>query len=181
MKKIRDFREQKGWTQTDLADKTGLSLRTIQRVESGQSYPKGHTLKVLSKFVGENLSQSSNSEIKDEHIEELKLINLTALVVILIPFGNIIFPYLRWRKRRKEQIINQIGKYILNFQIIWTLVLSLLLLISPFIQHSLQLPFSLIIVILILSYCFNIWMIFKFSKWISNRDLERLKVTFQLL
>jgi transcriptional regulator with XRE-family HTH domain len=183
VKKIKDFREQNGWTQTDLADKTGLSLRTIQRVESGHTIPKGHTLKMLSDLFGVKPSEfkSEDTQITYRHIEHLKLINLSALAVILIPFGNILFPFMVWRRNKEDRIINRAGRYILNFQIIWTLVLSLLLLISPFIQLSLQLPFSLIIVILILSYCFNVLMIFKFSKWISNRDLERLKVTLQLL
>ncbi|WP_375578193.1 helix-turn-helix domain-containing protein [Marivirga tractuosa] len=183
MQRIKDFREQNGLTQTDLADKTGLSLRTIQRIESGQTIPKGHTLQVLSEFIGLSHAdfKSNPSQVSDEQIDHIKLINLSALAVIVIPFGNIIFPFILWRKYHKDQIINEAGKSILNFQIIWTLVLSLLLIISPFIQNSIQLSFSLIIVILILGYCFNILMIFKFSRWISNGILNRLKVTYQLL
>lgn len=183
MQRIKDFREQKGLTQSDLADKTGLSLRTIQRIEAGHTIPKGHTLQVLSEFIGVNPTELSNnpSQITDEQIDQIKLINLSALVVILIPFGNIISPFILWRKHHKDQIINEAGKSILNFQIIWTLALSLLLTISPFIQNSLQLPFSLIIVILVLGYGFNVLIIFKFSRWISNGMLDRLKVAYQLL
>lgn len=183
MHRIKEFREQKGLTQSDLADKTGLSLRTIQRIESGQTIPKGHTLQVLSEFIGLSHTdfKSNSSQITDEQIDQIELINLSALVVIVIPFGNIIFPFILWRKHHKDQIINVAGKSILNFQIIWTLLLSLLLIISPFIQNFLQLPFSSMIVVLILGYCFNILMIFKFSRWISNGMLDRLKVAYQLL
>ncbi|WMN11311.1 helix-turn-helix domain-containing protein [Marivirga salinae] len=183
MQRIKDFREQKGLTQSDLADKTGLSLRTIQRIESGQTIPKGHTLKVLSDVIGFSRIdfKSHSSQVTNEQNDQIRLINLSALALIVIPFGNIIFPFILWRKHHKDQIVNNAGKSILNFQIIWTLVLSLLLIISPFIQNSLQLSFSLIIVVLILGYCFNTLMIFKFSRWIRNGMLDRLKITYQLL
>jgi len=183
VQKIKEFREQKGYTQSDLADQTGLSLRTIQRIESGETIPKGHTLQVLAEIVGINPSEFINddSEVTAEHIERLKLINLSALTVILIPFGNIGFPLMIWKRAKGDRIINQASKYIINFQITWSLVLSFLLVVSPFVQKFFQLPFSLIIVILVLAYCFNVGMIFKFSRLISKGDLEHLKVTYQLL
>ena len=51
-------REQKGFTQKTLAEATGLSLRTIQRLEAGNSEPKGHTLTVLAKAL-------ATSEVKN--------------------------------------------------------------------------------------------------------------------
>jgi transcriptional regulator with XRE-family HTH domain len=181
--RIKEFRNQKGWTQSELADRAGLSLRTIQRIESGQSLPQGHTLQVLSELIGVNPAEfkSKESEIRSEHLERLKLINLSALAVIVIPFGNILLPFMLWKRSREDRVINQVAKYILNFQIIWSLLLSLLLILSPFIQNSLQLAFSLIVVVLVLSYCFNVWIIFKFSRWINKGDFERMKLTFQLL
>ena len=41
--KIQELRKQKGMTQEDLADKTGLSVRTIQRIESGEVDPRSYT------------------------------------------------------------------------------------------------------------------------------------------
>ncbi|SMG37793.1 protein of unknown function [Marivirga sericea] len=183
MNRIKEFRNEKGWTQSELADKAGLSLRTIQRIESGESIPQGHTLQVLSNLIGVKPSEFINNEteLSPEQIERLKLINLSALAVIVIPFGNIIFPSILWNRNRENRAINQTVKYIINFQIIWSLILSLLLILSPFIQDLFQLAFSLIIVVLILSYSFNIWIIFKFSRWIAKGDLFRLRLTFQLL
>ena len=183
MNKLKEFRNHKGWTQSELADRAGLSLRTVQRIESGQSLPQGHTLQVLSELTGIEPAEfnSIDSKIKTEQIERLKLINLSALAVIIIPFANIIFPFILWRRSSEDTVINQTAKCIINFQIIWSLLLSFLLIISPFIQHSLQLSFSLLIVVLILSYCFNVWIIFKFSRWITKGSLERLRITFQLL
>lgn len=42
--RIRTLRTQKGWTQQELAEATGVDLRTIQRMESGRSI-SSHTLK----------------------------------------------------------------------------------------------------------------------------------------
>ena len=41
-------RKSKGLTQSELAEKSGLSKRTIQRLESGLVTPRGYTLKALS-------------------------------------------------------------------------------------------------------------------------------------
>jgi transcriptional regulator with XRE-family HTH domain len=48
--KVKILREQKNLTQTELAEKSGLSLRTIQRIESGQSL-KGFTLKAIAQTL----------------------------------------------------------------------------------------------------------------------------------
>jgi transcriptional regulator with XRE-family HTH domain len=47
--KIQQLREQNNLTQSELAEQTGLSLRTIQRIEAG-NIPKGSTLQVLAVF-----------------------------------------------------------------------------------------------------------------------------------
>lgn len=45
---VKDLRKRKGLSQDDLAKESGLSLRTIQRVENGESEPTGETLKRIS-------------------------------------------------------------------------------------------------------------------------------------
>lgn len=41
------MREEQNLTQTELAEKSGVSLRTVQRIEAG-NIPKGFTLKALA-------------------------------------------------------------------------------------------------------------------------------------
>jgi transcriptional regulator with XRE-family HTH domain len=48
MSKLKQIREQQNLTQEELAEKSGISVRTIQRIESGTE-PKGHTLKHFPK------------------------------------------------------------------------------------------------------------------------------------
>ncbi|NQY05646.1 MAG: helix-turn-helix transcriptional regulator, partial [Flavobacteriaceae bacterium] len=47
MNKLVALRTQRNLTQEELAEKSGISSRTIQRIEAG-TVPKGHTLKTLA-------------------------------------------------------------------------------------------------------------------------------------
>lgn len=46
--RIKELREAKGLSQEELSEKTGVSLRTIQRIESGESVPRGSTLRQIT-------------------------------------------------------------------------------------------------------------------------------------
>ena len=50
-KRIKELRINKGLTQTDLSDKSGISLRTIQRIENNEVSPSIYSLKKLVKFL----------------------------------------------------------------------------------------------------------------------------------
>lgn len=52
--KIQLLREENRLTQKELAEKAGLSLRTIQRIEAGNT-PKGFTLKALAESLNTTL------------------------------------------------------------------------------------------------------------------------------
>ena len=47
-KGVKELRKRKGLSQEDLAKNSGLSLRTIQRVENGETEPSGETLRRIS-------------------------------------------------------------------------------------------------------------------------------------
>ena len=47
MSELKKIREEQHLTQEELAEKSGLSVRTIQRIEAGTE-PKGYTLKTLA-------------------------------------------------------------------------------------------------------------------------------------
>lgn len=48
---IKEVRRQKGLTQVDLSDLTGISVRTIQRIEKDMVEPSIYSLKVLSEVL----------------------------------------------------------------------------------------------------------------------------------
>ena len=45
--RILAIRKSKGFSQELLAEQSGVSLRTIQRVEQGETVPRGHTMQAL--------------------------------------------------------------------------------------------------------------------------------------
>ncbi|MFD1164068.1 helix-turn-helix domain-containing protein [Sphingobacterium daejeonense] len=46
--KIALLRKQKGLTQEQLAERAGVTVRTIQRIESGETIPRAYTLQNLA-------------------------------------------------------------------------------------------------------------------------------------
>ena len=50
--KVKDLRNRKGFSQEQLAEESRLSLRTIQRIEKGESTPRGDTLPKLTRALG---------------------------------------------------------------------------------------------------------------------------------
>ena len=122
-KRIKELRTQRGMSQEFLAEESGLSLRTIQRIENSQSNPTGESLKRLA-----NALQVTPSELIDWTIKEdtkyLTFLNLSALTFLFFPLLGILLPFILWTAK-KDQIknINVVGKSLINFQITWTLLL----------------------------------------------------------
>lgn len=48
---IRTRRAANGYTQNDLAEKTGISLRSIQRIEKGEVLPRSFTFRALEEIL----------------------------------------------------------------------------------------------------------------------------------
>lgn len=60
---VRKLRLQRGWSQEQLATLTGLSVRTIQRIEQGQQ-PGLESLKALAAVFELDVAQLQESEMK---------------------------------------------------------------------------------------------------------------------
>ena len=183
---IKNIREKSGFTQAELAKKTGLSLRTIQRLEATNKEPKGHSLKVLSeafniKPVFLQNQFISNQHTKQSEINAIRFINLSILTFLVIPFGNIIFSFILWRKNHTSEFINKVGKRIVNFQIIWSIILCFLLCISPFISRLLFTNTQIILYVLFTVYALNVCVVFYTAKKIQNNNFDFLNIPFRLI
>lgn len=51
-KNIQIMREKKNWTQHDLAEKSGLSFQTIQKVEHARGWAQDTTIEAIAKALG---------------------------------------------------------------------------------------------------------------------------------
>jgi transcriptional regulator with XRE-family HTH domain len=80
--KIIDLRQTKGLTQEELVKQCKISVRTLQRIESGEVEPRGYTLRLISKvldFDFFSLSQYDSEQdskeiksIKSDHMSNLE-------------------------------------------------------------------------------------------------------------
>lgn len=63
-KKIADLRKAKGYTQEELVEKCNLSVRTLQRIESGEVVPRSHTIRVIFAALEYKVYDSSNMRLR---------------------------------------------------------------------------------------------------------------------
>ena len=120
---VKAFRVQRGFSQEKLAELTGLSLRTIQRVENNETKPMGDTLSRIAEVF-----QIAPDELIQMHKPQdssyLIVLNLTQFCSILFPIVGVLVPSLLWiLKKNIIDRVDEIGKNIINFQITWSIVL----------------------------------------------------------
>lgn len=166
--KVKILREESNMTQSELAEQSQLSLRTIQRIEAGNT-PRGFTLKAIAKSLKtepENLLSTNNENNKTDRA---KLINLSALSGLILPFGGIIIPLIL-TYRTKELKNKELGKNIVAIQILLAVILSILMIISPFIQKSVSIQFPLFIFPLITFIGIKVLVILKNGISLNQKD-----------
>lgn len=120
--KIKDLRKKKGLSQEALAESAKVNLRTIQRIEKGESDPRGKTLSLICEVL-EVPAETILDYGKQEDNNYLVFFHLSVLSFLVIPLGNIILPLVLWMSKKDKIIgLNEIGANLLNFQILWTMV-----------------------------------------------------------
>lgn len=178
-KDIQSYRLEKNLTQAELAEKSGLSLRTIQRIEAGV-IPKGFTLKSIAAVLGVEPEIITKSKDEDLDFNRVKIINISALSFIIIPFGNIILPSILTFKSKDERV-KSLGKSIISIQVIWTLITSLLLIITPFIHNVISLKIPIPIILLIILMSLNIMIIVLNGIYLTKKSALYIKLNFSIL
>ena len=120
--RVKELGNKKVLSQEALAEKTDLSLRTIQRIENNETVPRGDTLKRLAIAL-----DTTPDELIDWKIKEgwgyLTLMSLSALGFLFFPILGIIVPLIFWiLKRDKLKHVDGLGKSIINFEITWSIL-----------------------------------------------------------
>jgi transcriptional regulator with XRE-family HTH domain len=123
--KIKEFRIKRGLSQEELSEISKISVRTIQRMEKGETKPKGDSLKKIAKAL-ETTTENLLKTEKKEDLGYLALIVISGISYLIHPFLGILLPILLW-SFRKNKIINAdlIGRKTINFQITWQLLFFL--------------------------------------------------------
>ncbi|WP_367754928.1 helix-turn-helix domain-containing protein [Flavobacterium sp. WC2430] len=190
MSKLKSIRELQNLTQEELAKQSGVSVRTIQRIETGKE-PKGYTLRILAKALAVAESQLQTQEMEaanttvieeKEKIEEailinystLKLINLSSIPFIILPPFNIIVPLILMITMKQK---NTFTKQLISVQILWTILAPIVFMLGIFLKLGRQ--FTLILMILIaLS---NVFIILRNALEIDRNKKLHYKLKFSLL
>lgn len=171
-KKLKHYRRINNLSQEGLAETSGISIRTIQRIEKGESIGSAYTLNALAQALQINTTDLIHQETitrvsYPDNRSRLKLLNLSALSVILIPLANIIVPAIIFYKNKSDETIKYHGRKILSFQILWTLSTLLMMVIVPLVLLLFE-PLRgnsipLFIPVYFVSVIFNVYFIIRFA------------------
>lgn len=123
--RLIELRKRKGFSQEFLAEDSGISLRTIQRIEKGETQPRGDTLQRIAKGLG-----VTSEELIDWKLEKnssyLVLLNTSALSFLFFPILGVLIPLVMWvSKKNNVHKVDEVGKEVVNFQITWCLFIFL--------------------------------------------------------
>lgn len=114
---VKQKRIRKGLSQEALAEKAGLNLRTLQRIEKGENIPRGDTLQRLAKVLDTSPDELIDW-VKTENKNALTMLNLSMLSFLFFPLLGILIPLALWISQKdKIQGVNNLGKSIINLQI----------------------------------------------------------------
>lgn len=122
--KILQARNQQGLTQEEVATAAQVTVRTIQRIESGESTPRKFTLKLIATALNipfEELNAPveevpakavvpeytatpgpQSSRTADDDVNFLKLLCLSCFSYLLIPYVHFLIPVYLLRKRESQ-------------------------------------------------------------------------------
>jgi transcriptional regulator with XRE-family HTH domain len=117
--KVKALRKSKGYSQEALAEISGLSLRTVQRIENENRNPSGDTLKRLSTALGVSPDYLLEWE-PNENSNFLLILAFSPVLCIINPFLAILVPLILWSlKKNKIRGVKRLGVKVLTIQIIW--------------------------------------------------------------
>ena len=174
---VKFLREQKHLTQEELAEDSGISIRTIQRIEAGQE-PKGHTAKALAKALNLDLNALSKKPSEERNYSLIKIINLSSAFVCFIPLLNIIVPLAIMYFRKQ---FNSITKQIVSLQILWTIVFSLIFVVAASLKNALSLDHRFPLWVIIAMIIINVALILTNTASIDRNQKLFFKLKFSFI
>ncbi len=176
--KVSDSRKRLGLSQDALADKANVSLSTIQRIEKGTVKPRTFTLKVLAETLeldpSELLSHLLENKPPKSSSYALKRMNLYTLILVFIPFINLVIPFIFWKKNKEIHSKDDTAGKMLTFQLLWSIFTIIGMLISIFITNLILgdagLGGYIANTVYLFAVIFNIVIIIKTASKLSNDD-----------
>lgn len=178
MSELLKYRLAAHLTQDELGERSGISVRTIQRIEAGTP-PKGYTLKALAKALEVEPADLLGTTVPEDPAQALnKLINLSGLPFVLLPPLNIAVPLLLMYRR---QAVNETTQKIVSLQILWTVAAVVLFLLSAFCNRIFAADFPFPVVTGALLVLADGYLIIRNAVALSRTGQLRIGLKFNLL
>lgn len=126
--KLITQRKLQGLSQDNLAEKAGINIRTLQRIEKNEVKPQPYTLGRLADSLGVRIEDLTNPAIislqEEKTPQQLSLLHFSAMAGCVIPLGNILAPLILWLfKKQTSDTWNNHAKKVISFQLSWLLYL----------------------------------------------------------
>jgi transcriptional regulator with XRE-family HTH domain len=179
MSKLKHIREQRNLTQEELSEASGISVRTIQRIESGTE-PSGQTRKLLANAL----------DLRDEELllkplsatppsaSLLKLLSMSALPFTLLPPGNILIPLLIMAVKKQW---GSSARQILTIQIVWTIGSTILFMLAAFTKKWLYLGGNFMLLVMVLLVLANVGIVLRNTVEIDRKGKLFFHLGFHLI
>lgn len=179
MSKLKKIREKLNLTQEELSEKSGISIRTIQRIESGNE-PKGQTLKLLAKALGIKENELLKKEETKIEINAtlIKIINLSSLPFTIIPPANIIIPLVLMFAKKQ---FNPLTKQIVSIQILWLIFSVIIFMLTSFAKKWFSLGNKFTLIVMILLVLSNVFIILRNAVEIDKKGKLFFRLNFSLI
>lgn len=190
MSELKKIREQKNLTQEELAEKSGLSVRTIQRIEAGTE-PKGYTLKTLAStldvsekelLIPNILTEKTATEqsiiktAKNDSVSYtlIKIINLSSLPFCWFPIANFLPPLLIMLFTKER---SQIAKQIISLQIFLATICPIIFMLVILLKLGKQSVMATIVLLTL----GNIYIILRNTFEIDKKQSLCYKLNFSII
>lgn len=137
--KIINVRRTRGLTQEELAQKAHLAIRTVQRIENGQSIPRMYTLRAIADALDlpySEIDPNSHEKIQNpmdqsEVFHFLRILCLSCFSYLVIPYVHfMVAQHLLRKEKRLNGTALSFARYIIRTQIWWVVLFHLGLLVT---------------------------------------------------
>lgn len=189
MPNLKFIRENQNLTQEELSEKSGISVRTIQRIEAG-TLPKGYTLKTLAKVLGVQENELADKSTKTEKVSEeettpipqeftidyskIKIVNLSSILFVVLPPLNILVPLILGGALKQK---NPLLKQIVSIQILWTILAPIVFMLGIFLKLGRKFTLILIIAIVLT----NVFIILRNAAEIDRNKKLYYRLKFNMI
>lgn len=139
--KLTETRRQRGLTQEELAEQAHVTVRTIQRIESGESQPRPHTMKAIAAALGTDFAdwhsagttatQTYEDETDREEVHHfVRMFCLSCFSYLVIPYAYLLIPqYMLSRRKERHPEVLAFCRATIQQQVNWLIALNLLMLL----------------------------------------------------